>query len=306
MDSPTGLFDFQINGFAGVDYQRDDLTLEQTRRSVAALVQHGTTRIFPTLITDRVDRLCHRYAQFEKYRAADPAIAAMFVGYHLEGPWLSPVEGYRGAHQPEAMCAPSLADFARLQAAAGGRIRLVTLAPEWPGSPDFIAAVVQQGVHVALGHTNASNEQIDAAIRAGARFCTHLGNGAPQMMHRHDNIIQRLLARDELIACLIPDGVHLPPFVIRNCCRVKPPGKVLFTTDCMSGAGAGPGRYTIGLHPIDVGTDGIARNPGSGGGFAGSTLAPDEGVRNVAQYLGISLDESRRLWAVDAPAAFGI
>jgi N-acetylglucosamine-6-phosphate deacetylase len=301
-----GLFDFQVNGFAGVDYQRDDVTLDQVRASVAALRQHGTTRIFATLITDEVDRLCHRYAQFEKFRAADSAIASMFVGYHLEGPWLSPEEGYRGAHPPGPMHAPSLAEFARIQEAAGGRIKLVTLAPEWPGSAGFIAAIVRQGVQVSLGHTNASNADIDAAIDAGARFCTHLGNGAPQLLHRHDNVIQRLLARDELTACLIPDGVHLPPFVLKNFYRAKPPGRVLFTTDCMSGAGAGPGRYTIGLHPIDVGADGIARNPGSGGGFAGSTLTPDDGVRKTAQYLGLSLAEAHRLWSHDAAQSFGI
>jgi N-acetylglucosamine-6-phosphate deacetylase len=306
MSPASGLFDFQVNGFAGIDYQRDDLTLEQTRKSVLGLQQHGTSRIFATLITDEVDKLCRRYEQMEKYRAADPAIAAMFVGYHLEGPWLSPEEGYRGAHPPGPMRAPSMADFRRLQAAAGGRIKLVTLAPEWPGSAEFIAEIVRQGVHVSIGHSNASNAHIDDAIKAGARFCTHLGNGAPQMMHRHDNIIQRLLARDELTACLIPDGIHLPPFVLRNFVRAKPKGKVLFTTDCMSGAGAGPGTYTIGLHPIEVGADGIARNPGSGGGFAGSTLAPDEGVQRVAQFLGISVAESQRMWSEDSARAFGI
>jgi N-acetylglucosamine-6-phosphate deacetylase len=302
----TDLFDFQVNGFAGVDYQRDDVTLEQIRRSVDGLRQHGTSRIFATLITDEVDALCRRYERLEKFRAADPAIASMFVGYHLEGPWLCPDEGYRGAHPPGPMGPPSLAAFERLQAAAGGRIKLVTLAPEWPGSPEFIAALVAKGIHISLGHTNASAAHIDAAIKAGARFCTHLGNGAPQMMHRHDNIIQRLLARDELTACLIPDGIHLPPFVIQNFVRAKPAGKVLFTTDCMSGAGAGPGRYTIGVHPIEVGADGIARNPGSGGGFAGSTLAPDEGVHNVAKFLGISVAESHRLWSRAAAEAFGV
>jgi len=303
---PANLFDFQVNGFAGIDYQRDDVTLDQMRASVAGLHRHGTSRIFLTLITDEVDRLCARYERYEKMRAADPAIAAMIVGYHLEGPWLSPEEGYRGAHPAKPMRAPSEAEYARIQAAAGGRIKLVTLAPEWPGSPEFIASLVRRGVHVSLGHTNASVAQIDAAVKAGARFCTHLGNGAPQQMHRHDNIIQRLLARDELIACFIPDGVHLPPFVLRNFVRAKPAGRILFTTDCMSGAGAGPGRYTIGSHPIEVGADGIARNPGSGGGFAGSTLAPDEGVRNVAEFLGLSLEESHRLWSEAAPKAFGI
>src|SRR5690606_1232946 len=105
------------------------------------------------------------------------------------------------------MNAPSQAEFQRLQEAAGGRIRLVTLAPEWPGSAEFIGAITSLEVHVSLGHTNANDAQIDAAIGAGARFCTHLGNGVPLTLHRHDNVVQRLLARDELTACFIPDGI---------------------------------------------------------------------------------------------------
>jgi N-acetylglucosamine-6-phosphate deacetylase len=203
------------------------------------------------------------------------------------------------------MHAPSLAEFARLQAAAHGRIRLVTLAPEWPGSAEFIAALTAAGVHVSLGHTQATDAQIDGAIRAGARFATHVGNGCPLQLHRHDNIVQRLLARDELTACFIPDGVHLPPSVLRNFFRAKPPGRALFTTDAMAGAGAGPGRYTIGPHEIEVGPDRIARQPGAQN-FAGSTLTPDEGVRNIAAYLGLSPDTAHALWSSTPAAAFGV
>ncbi|MEO6246672.1 MAG: N-acetylglucosamine-6-phosphate deacetylase, partial [Opitutaceae bacterium] len=243
--------------------------------------------------------------QFEKLRFASPACAQMIAGYHIEGPWLSPEPGYRGAHPAEPMHAPSRAEFERLQAAARGHIRLVTLAPEWPGSAECIAAITRSGVHVSLGHTNASETDIDAAIRAGARFATHLGNGTPLTLHRHDNIVQRLLARDELTACLIPDGVHLPPFVLKNFFRAKLPGKVLFTTDAMSGAGAGVGRYRIGRLEIDVGQDGIARQPG-GGGFAGSTLTPDEGVRRTAAFIGLPDETATQLWSVDAARAFGV
>jgi N-acetylglucosamine-6-phosphate deacetylase len=132
-----------------------------------------------------------------------------------------------------------------------------------------------------------------------------LGNGTPGELPRHDNITQRLLARDELTACFIPDGVHLPPFLLRNFFRAKPAGRVLFTTDAMAGAGAPPGRYMLEKLSIDVGGDGVARQPG-GSGFAGSTLTPDEGVRRVARYLGLSLEAARAFWS-DAPAAaFGI
>jgi N-acetylglucosamine-6-phosphate deacetylase len=303
--SAAGLFDFQVNGFGGVDFQRDNLTSTEFAHAVAALRQHGTSGIFATLITDEIDALCRRFAALEKLCATVPSAGAAILGYHLEGPWLSPTPGYRGAHPAGPMRAPTLADYERLQAAAHGRLRLITLAPEWPGSAEFIAAVTQQGVHVSLGHTNASEAEIDAAIRAGARFCTHLGNGCPLELPRHDNIVQRLLARDELTACFIPDGIHLPKGVLKNFVRAKPTGRVLFTTDAMAGAGAPPGRYTIGPHLITVGADGVARQPGEKN-FAGSTLTPDVGVRHIADWLNLTPEAAYHLWSTAPAAAFGI
>ena len=303
--SAAGLFDFQVNGFGGVDFQRDNLTSTEFAHAVAALRQHGTSGIFATLITDEIDALCRRFAALEKLCATVPSAGAAILGYHLEGPWLSPTPGYRGAHPAGPMRAPTLADYERLQAAAHGRLRLITLAPEWPGSAEFIAAVTQQGVHVSLGHTNASEAEIEAAIRAGARFCTHLGNGCPLELPRHDNIVQRLLARDELTACFIPDGIHLPKGVLKNFVRAKPNGRVLFTTDAMAGAGAPPGRYTIGPHLITVGADGVARQPGEKN-FAGSTLTPDVGVRHIADWLNLTPEAAYHLWSTAPAAAFGI
>ncbi len=301
----AGLFDFQVNGFGGVDFQRDDLTSTEFAHAVAALRKHGTSGIFATLITDEIDALCRRFAALEKLCATVPSAGAAILGYHLEGPWLSPTPGYRGAHPAGPMRAPTIADYERLQAAAHGRLRLITLAPEWPGSAEFIAAVTQQGVHVSLGHTDASEAEIDEAIRAGARFCTHLGNGCPLELPRHDNIVQRLLARDELTACFIPDGIHLPKGVLKNFVRAKPAGRVLFTTDAMAGAGAPPGRYTIGPHLIAVGADGVARQPGEKN-FAGSTLTPDVGVRHIADWLNLTPETARNFWSTAPAAAFGI
>lgn len=198
-----------------------------------------------------------------------------------------------------------MADFNTLQRAANGKIRLVSLAPEWPDSPAFIRELVSQGVHVSLGHTNASDAQIDAAVKAGARFCTHLGNGVPQMLPRHHNVIQRLLARDELVAFLIPDGIHLPPPVLKNFFRAKPEGKALFTTDCMSAAGAPTGRYSLGGTKVKVGADRIVRKPGESC-FAGSSLAPDEGVENIQRWLGLKPENARALFSTDVAKAFGI
>jgi N-acetylglucosamine-6-phosphate deacetylase len=300
----SSLFDLQVNGFAGVDFQQPSVRLEDLRRAVISLREHQTYRILLTFITDDIDALCRKFAGIEELRRADPLIAETVCGYHLEGPWLSPEPGFCGAHAPDKMCAPSLGDYRRLQDAAGGNIRLITIAPEWPGSDEFIAEVVPENVVISLGHTDASEAQIDAAIRAGATLITHLGNGVPQTLHRHDNVIQRLLARDELIACLIPDGIHLPPFVLRNFFRAKPPGRAIFTTDAMAAAAAAPGRYTIGASEVES-RDGVVRVPGKPN-FAGSALTPDRGVENAAAWLGISRADARALFSTTAARLFAI
>ena len=300
----SSLFDLQVNGFAGVDFQRAGMSGAELRSAVEALRAHETHRIFLTLISAEPEGVCRQFERIERFRKADALIAETVCGYHLEGPFLSPRDGFRGAHPAAVQRAPDLALFERMQSAAGGNIRLLTLAPEWPGSAGFIAEVVRRGVVVSLGHTDASDAEIDAAIRAGATLCTHLGNGVPQMLPRHDNIVQRLLARDELTACLIPDGVHLPPFALRNFFRAKPPGKVLLTTDAMAAAAAPPGRYTLGAIEVES-RDGAVREPGCAH-LAGSCLTPDRGVANAAEWLGLSAEEACALFSTQPAAPFSI
>ena len=302
---PSSLFDIQVNGFAGVDFQRADLSADDVRRAVEALAAHETQRFFLTLITDGIDALCAKLKSLERIRAADPLIHAGVCGYHIEGPWLSPLPGFYGAHNPLHLKLPLIADFERLQEAAGGHIKLLTLAPELPGSADIIHSITRAGSQVALGHTNASDTDISEAIAAGARFCTHLGNGVPIEMHRHDNVIQRLLARDELVAFFIPDGIHLPPSTLKNFFRAKPAGKALFTTDCMAAAGAPPGKYSIAHHELQVGADRIVR-ASAHSGFAGSALSPDEGVDNIRRWLGLDENTARSLFSGSIANFFGI
>ncbi|MFZ4775641.1 MAG: N-acetylglucosamine-6-phosphate deacetylase [Terrimicrobiaceae bacterium] len=301
----SSLFDIQVNGFAGVDFQQCDLTAAALRRAVDALSTHQTRRFFLTLITDSIPALCGKLANIERIRETDAAVGEAVCGYHIEGPWLSAEPGYCGAHDPQFMGPPNLADFEKMQLAAGGNIRLLTVAPELSGMPAFVREVVARGVEVSLGHTNASDAGIDDAIDAGARFCTHLGNGVASGLPRHDNVIQRLLARDELTAFFIPDGIHLPPFVLKNFFRAKPPGKALFTTDCMAAAGAPNGRYRIAHHELEVGDDRVVRMPGTTG-FAGSALTPPEGVDNICRWLDLSPESARALFSTSVAKEFGI
>lgn len=299
------LFDMQVNGFAGIDFQQGNLSLEALQVAVAQLAVHQTRRFFVALITDSVEALGRKLKRLETLRSRDEAVHRAVCGYHVEGPWLSPKPGYCGAHDPSLMSAPDAGAFHHLQACAQGNIKLFTLAPELPGAVSCIEAIVKSGAEVALGHTEADGQSIDAAIAAGARFCTHLGNAVPEELPRHDNVIQRLLSRDELYAFFIPDGLHVPPSVLKNYVRAKPPGKTLFTTDCMAGAGAPPGSYTLGGLNIDVGEDRVARFPG-GLHFAGSTLTPDEGVDNLRRWLGYTVQEARAPFSQAAAEPFGI
>jgi len=285
MPADAPYFDLQVNGFAGVDFQRDGVDAAALDHALHALLHHGTGRILLTLITDTADALCRRLEHFRKLRDASPLAREIIAGFHLEGPWLLPVPGYHGAHDPTRMSAPDTHLLDRFQEAAGGLLRLVTLAPELPGSAELIAHAARQAVRTSIGHSDASEAEIDAAISAGMTLCTHVGNGVPVILHRHDNVIQRVLARDELTAVFIPDGIHLPPGVLRNLVRAKPPGKVLFTTDCMAAAGAGPGRYTLGRVEAEVGADGVVREPGKET-FAGSSLTMDRAVENVCSFTG--------------------
>jgi N-acetylglucosamine-6-phosphate deacetylase len=292
MDSAENgdLFDLQVNGYAGIDFQRLELSATQITQATKALVRDGTTRILATLITDRVERLVQKLERFEEL--SDENAKSVIVGYHVEGPFLNPADGFRGAHNPNDMVAPDVALVERLLKASQGKLRLLTLAPELPGSIEVIRFAVARGVRIAIGHSNASHADIDAAIEAGATLCTHLGNGVPNMLPRHNNVIQRLLARDELIAVFIPDGIHLPADTLKNFCRAKPADKILFTTDCMAAAGAPPGQYTLGEHSLFVASDGVVRSASSDS-FAGSSLTMSVAVKNAQRYLGISAQEAQ-------------
>ena len=302
-DSP--FFDFQVNGFGGIDFQSETITPADLNCAIQGLLDHRTGGIFLTLITDTIPALEAKLHRFEAMRAEDPLVASVVLGYHLEGPYLSPLPGFRGAHRAAFMKNPDEREFARLQSAANGRIRLVTLAPERPGSREFIASVAGAGVTVSLGHSDASTAEIRDAVRAGASLVTHLGNAVPLQLHRHDNIMQRLLDEEALTISLIPDGIHLPPFVLRNYLRVKGLGKTLFTTDCMAAAGMGPGSYRLLDLRLDVGPDGIVHMPGQSR-FAGSSLSMDRAVENLERWLGLSATDAAAQCSQVPRAFFGI
>ena len=292
----SGFFDLQVNGFAGVDFNDPAATAEDIARALDALQLTGVTRCLPTLIT----------SSFEDFaRCARAALAtghAAVAGLHMEGPYLSPEDGPRGAHPREHVRPASLDDFSRRQAAAAGRIRLVTLAPEVPGALPLIERLVELGVRVAIGHSAASTARIADAVSAGATLSTHLGNGCATTLPRHPNLLWAQLAEDRLWASLIVDGHHLPPETVKVMVRAKTPERCLLVTDAIMCAGCPPGRYRLGALEVELSPEGRVQAPGAAT-LAGSALTLPQAVANFCRFAGLPLEEALPL-AADQPAAY--
>jgi N-acetylglucosamine-6-phosphate deacetylase len=284
-------FDPQINGCLGIGFNSPSLTPEQVQTVADECRKHGIGAFLPTLITGGFDALRHGFATLERARESDTELRRRIPGYHLEGPYLSAEDGPRGAHPREHTRDPDWDEFRRWQDAAGGRILMVTVAPERPGAIPFIEKLTAAGVVVAIGHTAATGAQIRDAVKAGARTSTHLGNGSHALLPRHDNYIWEQLACDELWASVIADGHHLPPAVVKCVVRAKGVARTLLTCDAGSLAGMPPGKYRewgTDLEVLPSGKIVVAGTPF----LAGSGHFTDVCVGNVAKFAGVSLADA--------------
>jgi N-acetylglucosamine-6-phosphate deacetylase len=237
-----GLVDLQINGYAGADFNQLPIPAGMTSQMSRSLWREGVTSYCPTVITNSPEAILEAMEAIDRDCQDDPDTERAVAGIHLEGPFISPEDGARGAHLAAAVMAPDWEWFSRWQEAAGGRIRILTLSPEWPGSDAFIARCTASGVTVSIGHTSASSVQIAGAVRAGARMSTHLGNGTHLSLPRHPNYIWEQLAQDELWSCVIADGFHLPDQVLKVVLKVKGP-QALLVSDAVALCGMPPGHY---------------------------------------------------------------
>lgn len=275
-----GLFDLQINGCLGRAFVSPRLTIEDVRAVTSECHRHGVTGLCPTLITASREALLHGFTTLRNACDLDPALARALPCFHLEGPYVSGEDGPRGAHPKEHVRPPDRDEFRRLQEAAGGRIRLVTLAPEYDKALEFIGWLTQQNVVVAIGHTAARPARIREAIHAGARLATHLGNGSHAHLPRHDNYVWEQLAADDLWASFIPDGHHLPDALLRVWLRVKSARRLIITCDASSLAGQPVGRYFAWGQELEVQPGGKVVVPGTSF-LAGSGVLTDACVDHV-------------------------
>jgi N-acetylglucosamine-6-phosphate deacetylase len=294
-----GFFDLQVNGFAGVDFNSPGRSVEEVQVALAALRTTGVTRCLPTIITSTFEHFAACVSPLNA--SGDEAIA----GLHMEGPYISPENGARGAHSRVYVIPASVDDFNRRQEAADGHIRLVTLAPEVSGALSLIDRLVKDNMRVAIGHTTASRAQIRDAIKAGATLSTHLGNGCPQILHRHDNIIWEQLAADDLTATLIADGHHLPDAVLKSMVRAKGLARTILVTDAVAAAAAVPGSYQFGELEIVADESGQVRSLGTSF-LAGSALTLNVAVANMVRACELTIEEVLPLATTNPARAMGM
>jgi N-acetylglucosamine-6-phosphate deacetylase len=255
-----GFVDLQVNGYMGVDFSSPGLVSEDIHRVTETLVASGTLAYCATMITGDLG-IYERNLKLLARSASEPGVKGRLLGIHLEGPYLSKEEGARGAHSAARVRRPDPVEFDRFQDWAEGHISILTIAPEVDGALELISHVRSKyATVVSIGHHLASREMIARAVDAGATLVTHLGNGCPNLLPRHDNILFHQLANESLTVGLITDGNHLLRDFVLVALRAKGPDKVFVVSDSAPIAGYAPGVYQTLGHQVRLTATGRIEN----------------------------------------------
>ena len=301
-----GFVDAQVNGYGGFDVNSTNPSAEEISAMVESLWRQGVTSFCPTVVTQSEEQMCQCLHAVAQAAGRSALMAHSLPMAHVEGPYLSPEDGPRGAHPREHIRPANTAEYERWQRAAGGHVGIVTLAPEAPGALEYIRALSAQGTLVGIGHTAASPSLIREAADAGARLSTHLGNGCSAVLPRLDNHIWAQLADDRLWASLIFDGHHLPPEVMKVMLRAKGLGRALLVSDSVALAGAAPGTYDTPVGgKVELAADGRLSLAGSGY-LAGSASPLKTGLRNAMVHGGVSLADAVKLTSTNPAQLLGL
>ena len=290
-----GWIDLQINGYAGVNFNASGLTVEAVKAVTERLAADGTAAFLPTLVTGDPEMLIGTIRTIMAARKRYAECERAILGFFLEGPFISPEPGAVGTHPVEWVRPPDLALFGRFQNAAEGLVRMVNVAAEVQGAPEFVRAVSAQGVAVSLGHQMATSPaQLEPCLAAGAKAFTHLGNGIPNEVNRHDNIIFTALVEDRASVMFIPDGHHLPDTMLKLYCRAVPLKRLIAVSDAQYPAGMPPGEYEVcGAH-ARLEPNGLLWNPARNC-LVGATTPMAKMMRLLAERVGLSSAELRAI-----------
>ena len=306
MSATPTFFDLQVNGYAGVDFNQDGPQAGDLHCACERLEADGVGGFLATIITDDLEAMCRRLSTLAAHRARDPLAQRLIAGFHIEGPFLNEAEGYRGAHPRDAIRPADVEAMTQLLDAAAGLARIVTLAPERDSGFAVTRMVAAQGIVVSAGHTDATVDELRGAIDAGLSMFTHVGNGCPMQMHRHDNIVQRALSlADRLWLCFIADGAHVPFVALGNYLRIAGEDRAAIVSDAIAPAGLGPGRYAFGRWDILVGDDMVPRAPDRSH-FVGSGITMRQSADNLRQRLDLPDATVRRLTCDNPRSVIGV
>jgi N-acetylglucosamine-6-phosphate deacetylase len=291
-----GLIDNQVNGFNGVSFSSEgmELTEEGIYKATRSLWENGVTSFFPTVTTNSHKELIRSFSLLAKARINVTTLGSI-PGFHLEGPYISAEDGYRGAHSRKFVRPPDWEEFMELYRASGNSIITVTVAPETDGAMAFIKKCSDRGIVVALGHHNATAKIIAEAVANGARTCTHLGNGIANTINRHINPLWPQLSDDKLMISIICDGFHLQPEEINVFYKVKGVRNTIITSDVSEYAGMAPGKYkNLDGEDIELTAEGEVRYPAQKVLY--SSASPlNKGVWHIMQVTRCSLGEAIRM-----------
>ncbi|NQU86040.1 MAG: N-acetylglucosamine-6-phosphate deacetylase [Mariniphaga sp.] len=302
-----GFFDNQVNGFAGVSFSfgTSNLTKEGIQKATRELWKKGVTTYLPTLTTNSHDLLVENFKILAESVDAKNLLGSI-PGFHLEGPYINPEDGYRGAHPKQFVKLPNWDEFIEMYKASGEKIVQVTIAPEMEGVQKFIKKCAELGIVIAVGHHNAGKEQLDLAVQNGAKISTHLGNGCANMINRHRNPLWPQLANNDLMISIICDGFHLLPEEIQVFYNVKGPDKTIITSDVTSYAALEPGEYkTQTGETIELTPEGMLRYPAQNVLY-GSASPITKGVGHIMKVTGCSLSDAVQMASTNPANLYGL
>ena len=245
-----GLVDLQVNGFEGVDFSGPDLTQDDFIRASRAILHKSATAFLPTLVTSPKE-IYQRNLPIIAKAAETDEFKDRILGIHLEGPFISGQEGARGSHNRQWISRPDTEYLSELVELAAGKVKMITIAADVDGAEDLAHWCSEHAIVVSLGHHLAGPSHLQRLVRAGAKALTHLGNGIPALLPRHNNPVWAGLANDDLMATIITDGNHLPPSILKTIIKTKGAARCVVISDATSLAGFEPGRYeTLGREVI--------------------------------------------------------
>ena len=291
---PGGLIDTQVNGAVGYNYSGEDLDVSQVREICDNLARHGTLQHFATIITRPEQVILRNLDVIVKATEEDEFVRRSITGIHIEGNFISRLDGPRGAHDLRYVRDADIGEFDRWYEHAHGLLKYITIGAEANGAEQLIRHAVSNGVAVAIGHTGATREQIDRAVEAGATLSTHLGNGVFAKLDRFENPIWPQLRNKGLTTGLIADGDHVTPDLVWVISRCKDSDHIILVSDLHHCAGLPPGRRQDGPLEIDIVKDGAVRVAGTPY-LAGAGVHLIRCIWNYSRFTGTDMKTSFKL-----------